>query len=107
LRTNNYQHVPTKKIGLRTYCVHVYVRSPDRPKFATSRNIVSRASIHPTLCLFQHSPFGTPQKPPEPASIICAEAGSGSSALRLSPSHGPKKKPMARQSLREVSQFVD
>jgi hypothetical protein len=27
LRTNNYQHVPTKKIGLRTYCVCAFTRS--------------------------------------------------------------------------------
>jgi hypothetical protein len=45
LRTNNYQHLSTKKIGLRTYCVHVYVRSQDSHKLATSRNIVSRVSI--------------------------------------------------------------
>jgi hypothetical protein len=57
LRTNNYQHVPAKKIGLYTCIhvyvymhvyvytcirVHVYVRSQDRHKFDTSQNIVSR-----------------------------------------------------------------
>jgi hypothetical protein len=51
LRTNNYQHVPTKKIGWRTYCVQctcirAFTRSSQvRHKSATSRNIVSRVDL--------------------------------------------------------------